>query len=103
MKAVLLNGYGGVEQLEYKEVPTPEPQSGEALVRVISTSINPVDYKLRSGAMKDHMKLDLPTILGRDVAGEVTAVGAGVSKVQGRRQDHGDGQPQLCRIPDGEC
>jgi NADPH:quinone reductase-like Zn-dependent oxidoreductase len=80
MKAVLLRGYGGVDQLEYAEVPTPQPGPGEVLVKVIATSVNPVDYKIRSGALKDRIHLDFPVILGRDVAGEVTALGEGVTK-----------------------
>jgi NADPH:quinone reductase-like Zn-dependent oxidoreductase len=79
MKAVLLHGYGGIDQLEYEEVPTPQPAAGEVLVRVISTSINPIDFKIRSGMMKERMKLEFPAILGRDVAGEVTALGEGVT------------------------
>lgn len=79
MKAVLLRGYGGVDQLEYADAPTPEPGSGEVLVKVISTSINPVDYKIRAGAMKERMPLKFPAVLGRDVAGEVAALGAGVT------------------------
>jgi len=80
MKAVLLHGYGGVDQLQYEDVPQPSPRSGEVLVRVISTSVNPVDYKIRSGMMKDSIPLELPTVLGSDVAGEVTALGPGVSR-----------------------
>jgi NADPH:quinone reductase-like Zn-dependent oxidoreductase len=80
MKAVLLHAYGGVDQLRYEDVAMPEPGPGEVLVRVISTSVNPIDYKLRSGALKDRMPLQFPDILGRDVAGEVTAIGAGVTK-----------------------
>jgi len=80
MKAVLLKGYGGVDQLQYADVPDPTPGAGEVLVRVISTSVNPVDYKIRSGMMKDYVKLDLPAVLGRDVAGEVTRIGPGVTR-----------------------
>jgi NADPH:quinone reductase-like Zn-dependent oxidoreductase len=80
MKAVVLHGYGGPDQLIYEDVPDPQPGPGEVLVRVISTSVNPVDYKIRSGMMRDRIKLDLPAILGRDVAGEVTALGDGVTK-----------------------
>lgn len=80
MKAVLLRGYGGVDQLEYAETPTPEPVPGEVLVKVISTSINPVDYKIREGALKERMPLKFPAILGRDVAGEVAALGSGVTQ-----------------------
>jgi NADPH:quinone reductase-like Zn-dependent oxidoreductase len=80
MKAVLLHGYGGVEQLQYEDAPEPNLASDGVIVRVISTSINPVDYKLRSGAMKGAVHLNFPTVLGRDVAGEVTGLGAGVRK-----------------------
>lgn len=76
MKAVVLHGYGGVEQLAYEDVPQPKPQAGEVLVKVVGTSVNPVDWKIRRGDMKDLMPLQLPAILGRDVAGTVAGVGA---------------------------
>jgi NADPH:quinone reductase-like Zn-dependent oxidoreductase len=77
MKAVLLRGYGGVDQLSYEDVPQPEPQAGEVLVQVAATSLNPVDWKLRRGDLRDAMPLDLPAILGRDVAGTVVSLGSG--------------------------
>ena len=80
MKAVLLNGYGGVEQLSYTEAPDPKANAGEVLVKVTGTSLNPVDWKLRAGYLKEVMPLQFPAILGSDVAGEVIAVGAGVSR-----------------------
>ncbi len=79
MKAVLLRGYGGVDQLQYGEAPRPSPGPGEVLVKVVSTSVNPIDYKLREGAMKGIMPLEFPFILGRDVAGTVEAIGEGVN------------------------
>jgi NADPH:quinone reductase-like Zn-dependent oxidoreductase len=82
MKAVLLHGYGGVDQLVYEEVPIPIAAAGEVLVKLIATSINPIDYKLRRGDMKAFMPLDLPAILGRDLAGEVVALGEGVTNVK---------------------
>lgn len=75
MKAVLLQAYGGVDQLSYQDVPEPKPQKGEVLVKVAATSINPVDWKLRRGDLKSVMPLQLPAILGRDVAGTVVALG----------------------------
>jgi NADPH:quinone reductase-like Zn-dependent oxidoreductase len=78
MKAVLLHEYGSVDQLQLEDVPRPNPGPGEVLVRVISTSVNPADYKIRSGAMKDLMPVELPVVLGSDVAGEVTELGTGV-------------------------
>jgi len=51
MKAVLLYEYGPPENLRYEETNDPEYGDNEVLVRVKATSINPVDYKLRSGAV----------------------------------------------------
>ncbi len=78
MKAVLLIGYGGVDQLTYGDVPDPKPADDEVLIKVIGTSLNPVDWKIREGYMKEIMPLELPAILGRDVAGEVVSVGSNV-------------------------
>lgn len=79
MKAVVLHAYGGVENLSYEDVPVPSPAAGELLVKTIAASVNPIDFKLRSGAAKDRMPLDLPAILGRDLSGEVAALGEGVT------------------------
>lgn len=82
MKAVVLHAYGGVDQLRYEEVATPEPGPDQVLVKVAATSINPIDWKLRSGAAKDRMPLTFPAILGRDVAGTVVKTGANVRNLQ---------------------
>jgi NADPH:quinone reductase-like Zn-dependent oxidoreductase len=79
MKAVVLKEYGDVDQLELREVPEPKVGAGEVKVRVVGASINPIDWKLRSGAAKGRMPLQLPAILGRDAAGEVVEIGAGVT------------------------
>jgi NADPH:quinone reductase-like Zn-dependent oxidoreductase len=79
MNAVLLYGYGGVDQLHYETVADPIAAPGEVLVKVVATSINPIDFKLRRGALQGLMPLDLPAVLGRDVAGEVEVLGAGVT------------------------
>ena len=79
MKAVVLDEYGDASKLHYKEVPDPEPHAYEVLVTLAATSINPVDWKVRSGAAKDRMPLTFPAILGRDVAGEITKVGSNVT------------------------
>jgi NADPH:quinone reductase-like Zn-dependent oxidoreductase len=78
MKAVRLHAYGGIDQLHYEDVPTPEPGPDEVLVQVAATSINPIDWKMRSGAAKDRMPIQFPAILGRDVAGTVVRLGANV-------------------------
>ena len=80
MKAVQLHEYGGPEKLMYEDVPTPEPGPDEVMLRVISTSVNPVDFKIRKGELKAHMPVQFPVILGRDVAGEVVRVGLDVTR-----------------------
>lgn len=87
MKAVLLLAYGGPDQLDFRtNVARPEPQHGEVLVRVHATSLNPIDWKIRSGAAKERFPQEFPAILGRDLAGEVAALGPGVTDfTQGQR------------------
>jgi len=80
MKAVLLEEYGGPEKLRYTDAAdTPPYGDNEVLVKVHATSINPIDYKLRSGAMRQYVPLEFPEILGRDLAGEVVATGKSVT------------------------
>jgi NADPH:quinone reductase-like Zn-dependent oxidoreductase len=77
MRAVLLTGYGGIDKLELREVPEPSAGTGEIKVRVAASSVNPIDWKLRSGAYRQRSPLEFPAILGRDAAGEVVATGPG--------------------------
>jgi NADPH:quinone reductase-like Zn-dependent oxidoreductase len=79
MKAAVLHEYGPPSNLRYEDFADPKPGEGEVLVRVSSTSINPVDLKMRSGAAKDRFPVEFPGILGRDVAGIVREVGEGVT------------------------
>lgn len=79
MKAILIHGYGGPEVLKYEDYQEPAPGAGEVLVRVAASSVNPFDFKLRSGFFKDFIPLTFPTILGLDVSGTVESVGAGVT------------------------
>jgi NADPH:quinone reductase-like Zn-dependent oxidoreductase len=78
MKAVVLHEYGGPDKLIYEDFPDPTPGEGEVLVRLAASSINPIDWKMRSGVVKDHFPVEFPGILGRDVAGIVKTLGAGV-------------------------
>ncbi|MFY2559444.1 NADP-dependent oxidoreductase [Corallococcus terminator] len=78
MKAVVLKAYGDVDNLVVQELPEPKVGPGEVKVRVTAASINPVDWKIRRGDMKDVMPVKFPTVLGRDVSGEVVEVGPGV-------------------------
>ncbi len=78
MKASVLHEYGPPSNLKYEDFPDPKPGPGEVLVRVQAASVNPIDWKLRSGAAKARFPLTLPAILGRDVAGTVRELGEGV-------------------------
>jgi NADPH:quinone reductase-like Zn-dependent oxidoreductase len=79
MRAVLLTDYGDVDKLELRDgVPEPVASAGEIKVRLAGSSVNPIDWKLRSGAYRQRTPLKLPAILGRDASGEVVAVGSEV-------------------------
>ncbi len=80
MKAVVLYEYGDTDKLQY-ETNQQEPPFGpnEVRVRVRATSINPIDWKLRSGAARARMPIEFPAILGRDLAGEVVDFGRDVT------------------------
>jgi NADPH:quinone reductase-like Zn-dependent oxidoreductase len=79
MKAVVLHEYGGPDKLKYEDVPDPVPKAGQVLVRMTATSVNPIDFRMRSGAMKNFFPLEMPAILGRDVAGIVRDLGPRVN------------------------
>src|SRR5207245_8409272 len=73
---------GGPEQLRYEDAPVPEADSGQVLVRVHAASINPIDYKLASGAFRQFMPIELPWIPGGEFSGVVEVVGPGVTGVR---------------------
>jgi len=80
MKAMTLPAYGGADKLVMTDLPDPKVGPNEIKVRMAGASINPIDWKLRSGAYQTMMPLTLPAVLGRDVSGEVVEVGASVTK-----------------------
>src|SRR5271154_2737661 len=79
MKAVVLHEYGGPEQLNFEEnVPEPQVSGDTVLIAAAAASVNPIDWKVRSGARQKDFPLSFPAILGRDISGVVRAVGANV-------------------------
>jgi len=80
MKAITIDAYGDVEMLALKDCPDPKAGPNEIKVRMAGASINPVDWKLRSGVLSAVMPLAFPAILGRDASGEVVEVGPGVKR-----------------------
>jgi NADPH:quinone reductase-like Zn-dependent oxidoreductase len=83
MKAVRLHEYGGPEKLHYEDsVPDPRLQPDSILIKTVAASINPIDWKVRSGARQKDFPLQFPAILGRDVSGVVSEVGATVTNIK---------------------
>jgi len=80
MKAIVIDEYGDASKLHLADVAEPKPGADEVKIEVAAASINPIDWKLRSGAYQGHMKLVFPHIPGRDASGVVVQVGAGVSQ-----------------------
>src|SRR5437016_12926533 len=78
MKALAIRRYKG--PLEMMDLPRPEPGPGELLVRVRAAGVNPLDYKIRDAAVKVLLPFSFPLILGTDLAGDVEALGPGVTK-----------------------
>jgi NADPH:quinone reductase-like Zn-dependent oxidoreductase len=82
MKAVRMHSYGGPEVLVYEDAPRPTPGPGEVLIRVHAVGVNPVDWKIREGYLKQMIHHSLPLVPGWDVSGQVEGLGAGVVKVE---------------------
>jgi NADPH:quinone reductase-like Zn-dependent oxidoreductase len=79
MRAVVLHEYGGPENLKFEDnVPEPQVSGGTVLIAAAAASVNPIDWKVRSGMRQKDVPLSFPVILGRDVSGVVRAVGANV-------------------------
>jgi len=78
MKALRIYEYGGALQMEEVDQPTAGP--GQVVVRNMATSLNPIDPRAASGAMKQVFPLEFPRIPGGDISGTVESVGEGVSQ-----------------------
>jgi NADPH:quinone reductase-like Zn-dependent oxidoreductase len=81
MRAVTFTDYGAPEVLQVAEVEEPHPGPGQIRIAVRAAGVNPVDWKARSGAMREVMPVSFPAIDGREAAGVVDEVGPAVSGV----------------------
>ncbi len=77
MRAITITQYGDTEVLQETEVALPEPGPGQVRVAVKAAGVNPIDWKIRSGAMAEVWPVEFPHILGLELAGVVDAVGEG--------------------------
>ena len=81
MKAVRIHSYGSPDVMQVEDVETPHPQQGQVLIRVYAASVNPVDYKMRSGEIRAP-GARMPMTLGRDISGVVQEAGTGVTDIR---------------------
>jgi NADPH:quinone reductase-like Zn-dependent oxidoreductase len=81
MKAVVIQSYGGREVLIQDTVPVPRLAEDEVLIRVFAAGVNPVDWKIRAGYLKEMLPYDFPLILGWDVSGTVVKTGTSVTRL----------------------
>jgi NADPH:quinone reductase-like Zn-dependent oxidoreductase len=81
MRAVIFNEYGGPEVLQVGDVPEPHPGPGQIRIAVRAAGVNPYDWKVRSGALREFMPLEFPVVDAREAAGVVDEVGEGVTGV----------------------
>jgi NADPH:quinone reductase-like Zn-dependent oxidoreductase len=94
MKACIIDAFGGRDRLRIADIPTPEAGPQEVLIRVRAAGVNPVDWKIREGYLKDMFPHEFPLIPGWDVAGEIAQTGA-----QARRFQTGDPVYAYARMP----
>lgn len=84
MRAARIHAYGGPEVMHVDEVPVPQPGAGQVLIKVRAASVNPIDWKMRRGVLKDIFPLTFPRTLGRDGAGDLDGkLVAGVADPRG--------------------
>ncbi|MDP1835174.1 MAG: NADP-dependent oxidoreductase [Chlamydiales bacterium] len=82
MKAVVIEKFGNLDQLHLKELPKPQPLDNEVLIEIAYAGVNPVDYKICEGLLKDRLEHHMPIVLGWDASGIVAAVGANVKNLK---------------------
>jgi len=80
MKAIVVHEYGEPEVMKIEDVPTPDPNDGQVLVKVGAAGVNPVDTYLRTG-IHAHAP-ELPYTPGKDGAGVIEKIGGGVTSVK---------------------
>jgi len=82
MRSILLRDYGGQTAAQVAQTPAPVAGDGQVLVRVRAAGINALDWKVREGHVRDAFPLQLPAVLGIELAGVVEAVGPGVERLR---------------------
>lgn len=78
MKAAIINQFGEADELHIQEIPKPEINENEVLLKVAAVGINPVDTKVRAGTSGMSKYVHFPAVLGWDVSGVIEAIGKNV-------------------------
>ena len=86
MKAIRFHEYGDSDKLILETIPRPVPQVNEVLIKVHFAGVNPIDWKIRAGLLKNYMPVQLPFVAGIDVSGTIEEVGSEVKALK-------EGQP----------
>ena len=79
MKAMIIEEYGGPQNLKLDEVPRPVPGDDQVLIEIVCAGVNPVDWKFREGLLAEFYPFEFPIILGSDAAGTISALGRNVT------------------------
>lgn len=82
MKAIRIHEYGDRSVLRYEDAPIPEIADDDVLVRIVASSINPVDWKVRRGYLASMIDYPMPLILGWDFSGVIEQVGKAVTQFE---------------------
>jgi NADPH:quinone reductase-like Zn-dependent oxidoreductase len=79
MKAAVIDKFGSENELKLRDIPVPQVATGQVLVEVHATNINPIDWKMREGQMAARYGDEFPMVLGWDCSGVVTKIGEDVA------------------------
>ena len=95
MKAWRIHEFGGYEAMRLEVVDIPVPEKGEVLIKVHTAAINHYDWYMSDGLLEAAgLKITLPAIFGRDGAGEVVALGEGVTEFKIGDEVYGQADPE---------
>ena len=79
MKAIYYEQHGNADVLQYGELPTPDPDSDQVLVKIAVAAVNPIDRRLRSGELQAYISRTFPVVPGWDFSGTIVKIGSNVT------------------------
>ena len=94
MRAIAITEFGGRDKLRLMDLPAPVAADGDVLIHIRAAGVNPVDWKIREGMLKDRFPHEFPLILGWDAAGVVAKHGKNANRLS-----EGDEVFAYCRKP----